>query len=123
MIDCCLEGDDVGSRAHILKARMLEGRRAKARRGELGKAVPMGYLWRPSGEVVIDPNEQAQSTIRLVFDLFERFRTVSKVVRHLIEHDICMPVRAHGGPSKGELEWHRVNRASLLNLFEIYAGV
>ena len=27
---------------HILKARMLEGRRAKARRGELGKAIPMG---------------------------------------------------------------------------------
>jgi DNA invertase Pin-like site-specific DNA recombinase len=48
---------------HILKARMLEGRRAKARRGELGKAVPMGYLRRPSGEVVFDPDEQDQATI------------------------------------------------------------
>jgi DNA invertase Pin-like site-specific DNA recombinase len=49
---------------HILKARMLEGRRAKARRRELGKALPMCYLRRPSGEVVFDPDEQAQATIR-----------------------------------------------------------
>jgi len=120
-----LKGTMSEAELHILKARMLEGRRAKARRGELGKAVPMGYLKRPSGEVVIDPDEQAQSTIRLVFDLFERFRTVSKVMHYLIEHDIPMPVRARGGPRKGELEWHRVNRASLLNLFgnPIYAGV
>ena len=58
---------------HILKARMLEGRRAKARRGELGKPVPMGYVRRPSGEVALDPDEQAQSTIRQVFELFERY--------------------------------------------------
>src|SRR5438874_1076091 len=109
---------------HMLKARMLEGRRAKARRGELGKPVPMGYLRRPSGEVVLDPDEQAQATIRLVFDLFERFRTVGKVMRYLVEHDVRMPVRVRKGPSKGELEWHRVNRASLHNLFAnpIYAG-
>jgi hypothetical protein len=32
---------------HILKARMLAGRNAKARRGELNKPLPMGYLRRP----------------------------------------------------------------------------
>ena len=35
---------------HILKARMLEARMAKARRGELGKPVPMGYIRRPWGK-------------------------------------------------------------------------
>jgi DNA invertase Pin-like site-specific DNA recombinase len=29
---------------HCLKARMLEARLAKVRRGELGRAVPMGYV-------------------------------------------------------------------------------
>jgi DNA invertase Pin-like site-specific DNA recombinase len=29
----------------------------QARRGELGKAVPMGYLRRPSGEIVFDPDD------------------------------------------------------------------
>ncbi len=110
---------------HILKARMLEGRRAKARRGELGKPVPMGYLRRSPGVVVLDPDEQAQGTIRQVFDLFERFRTVGKVLCHLVEHDIRMPVRTPGGPGKGELEWRRANRPSLYNLFgnPIYAGI
>src|SRR5512134_1588910 len=71
-----LKGTMSEAELHILKARMLEGKRAKARRGELGKTVPMGYVRRPSGEVAFDPDEQAQATIRLVFDLFERFRTV-----------------------------------------------
>ena len=119
-----LKGTMSEAELHILKARMLEGRRAKARRGELGKAVPMGYLRRPSGEVDFDPDEQAQATIRQVFDLFERFRTIGKVMRYLADHDIRMPIRVRGGTRKGELEWHRVNRPSLQNLFAnaIYAG-
>jgi len=119
-----LKGTMSEAELHILKARMLEGKRAKARRGELGKPVPMGYVSRASGEVAFDPDEQAQATIRLVFDLFERFRTGGKVMRYLVDHGIRMPVRVPGGPRKGELEWHRVNRVSLYNLLTnpIYAG-
>ena len=120
-----LKGTMSEAELHILKARMLEGKRAKARRGELGKLLPMGYLRRPSGEIVLDPDEQAQTTIRLVFELFDRFRTVGKVMRYLVDHDIRMPVRVRGGARKGELEWHRPNRISLHNLLNnpIYAGV
>jgi Recombinase zinc beta ribbon domain/Recombinase len=120
-----LKGTMSEAELHILKARMLEGRKAKARRGELGKAVPMGYLRRPSGEVVLDPDEQAQATIRVVFDLLERLRTVGKVLRYLVEHDIRLPVRVRGGARKHELEWRRPSRATLQNLFAnpTYAGV
>ena len=95
-----LKGTMSEAELHILKARMLEGRRAKARRGELGKPVPMGYVRRPSGEVALDPDEQAQATIRQVFALFQRFRTVGKVLCYLVEHDIRMPVRTPGGAGK-----------------------
>ena len=120
-----LKGTMSEAELHILQARMLAGRNAKARRGELGKPLPMGYLRRPSGEVALDPDEQAQSVIRMVFDLFERIRTVSGVLRYLVENDIKMPVRMPGGPGKGELEWRRPSRASLGDLFgnPIYAGV
>jgi DNA invertase Pin-like site-specific DNA recombinase len=119
-----LKGTMSEAELHILKARMLEGRRAKARRGALGKPVPMGYLRRPSGEIVFDPDEQAQATIRLVFDLFERLRTIGKVMHYLVSHEIRMPVRVRSGANAGELEWRRVNRPSLHNLFAnpIYAG-
>ena len=92
-----LKGTMSEAELHILKARMLAGKRAKARRGELGRRVPMGYVQRPSGEIAFDPDEQAQATIRLVFELFDRFRTVGKVMRYLVDHDIRMPVRVPGG--------------------------
>jgi DNA invertase Pin-like site-specific DNA recombinase len=120
-----LKGTMSEAELHIIKARMLEGRRAKARRGELAKPLPMGYVRRPSGEVVLDPDEQAQSVIRLVFDQFERLRTVGGVLHYLVEHNIEMPVRRKDGPTRGDLAWHRPNRATLQNLFAnpLYAGV
>src|SRR5580698_5321303 len=54
-----LKGTMSEAELHILKARMLAGRKNKAGRGELGKPVPMGYVRRPSGEVAFDPDEQA----------------------------------------------------------------
>lgn len=119
-----LKGTMSEAELHILKARMLAGRRAKAARGELGKAVPMGYVRRGSGEIVFDPDEQARATIRMVFAVFERQRTIGRLMRYLVEHDVRMPVRVATGPAKGELEWRRVNRQTLRNLLSnpIYAG-
>src|SRR6202050_1615191 len=70
-----LKGTMSEAELHILQARMLAGRHAKARTGDIGKTVPIGYLRRPSGGVALDPDEQAQSVIRMVFALFERVRT------------------------------------------------
>jgi DNA invertase Pin-like site-specific DNA recombinase len=120
-----LKGTMSEAELHILKARMLAGRKAKARRGELGKPAPIGYVRRPSGEIVFDPDEQAQATVHLIFELFDRFKTVGKVMTYLVEHDIRMPVRRRSGADKGELEWRRVSRPTLHNLFTnpTYAGV
>src|SRR4029077_7031860 len=112
-----LKGTMSEAELHIIKARMLAGRNAKARRGDIRKPLPMGYLRRPSGEVAFDPDEQAQGVIRLVFELFQRLSTVGGVLRYLVENNIQMPVRIAGGVSKGELEWRRPSRPSLADLF------
>jgi DNA invertase Pin-like site-specific DNA recombinase len=78
-----LKGTMSEAERHLLEVRMLEGRRAKARRGELGKPVPMGYLRRPSGEVALDPDEQAQATIRQVFALFHQAQLRANRADHL----------------------------------------
>jgi DNA invertase Pin-like site-specific DNA recombinase len=119
-----LKGTMSEAELHILKARMLEARLAKARRGELGRAAPMGYLRRASGEIVFDPDEQAQTTIRLVFDLYDQYRTIGKVLRHLAANEVKLPVRLQGSAKKGELEWRRPNRPSIYCLLvnPIYAG-
>src|SRR6478672_10301786 len=69
-----LKGTMSEAELHILKARMLQGRRAKAQRGELRFHLPRGYVLNRTGEIVLDDDEQVQATIRLVFDLFERRR-------------------------------------------------
>jgi hypothetical protein len=119
-----LKGQMSAAELHVLKQRLLSGRWAKAARGELKKRVPMGYVRRLSGEVVKDPDEQAQAVIALVFSEFERQGTVFGVLRYLVKHGIELPCRLVSGPRKGELEWRRVNRQTLSNILRhpMYAG-
>jgi DNA invertase Pin-like site-specific DNA recombinase len=109
---------------HVLKQRMYQGKLNKARRGELLGTPPIGYLRVPSGEWVIDPDEQVQAVVRLIFDQFDREATLHGLLRYLVHHQIRIPVRVAGGPHKGQLEWRRPNRATLQNLLRhpSYAG-
>lgn len=119
-----LKGTMSEAELHVLKQRMLQGKLSKARRGELGLRLPMGYMHRPSGEVVKDPDEQVQAVVRLVFEQFEARGTINGVLRYLVEQSIRMPMRSAYGEDKGELEWHRPNRVTLSNLIHnpAYAG-
>jgi hypothetical protein len=50
---------------------------------------------RANGEIIFDPDEQAQAMIRLVFDLHDQHRTIGKVLRHLDANDIELPIRVN----------------------------
>jgi DNA invertase Pin-like site-specific DNA recombinase len=119
-----LKGTMSEAELHVLKQRMLQGKLAKARRGELGLRLPIGYARRPSGEVIQDPDEEARAVVALVFEQFETRGTIHGVLRYLVDHDIRIPVRAASGVNKGELEWHRPNRVTLTNMLHnpTYAG-
>jgi DNA invertase Pin-like site-specific DNA recombinase len=119
-----LKGTMSEAELHILRQRLLAGQRAKARRGELGMSVPIGYMRKPSGEVIKDPDEQAQAVVALLFEHFVRRGSASGVLSYLARNGIELPVRVHSGPCRGELRWQRPRRATLLNLFTnpIYAG-
>ncbi len=103
---------------------MHEGRKAKARRGELILGLPRGYVLKPSGEVALDPDEEVQRVIRLVFALFERRRSISGVLRYLVDYDIALPDRIRSGPEKGDVCWNRPNTATLGDMLRHpgYAG-
>jgi excisionase family DNA binding protein len=119
-----LKGTMSEAELHILKARMHEGRRAKASRAELVIGLPRGFVLRPSGEVALDPDEQVRTTIQLVFDVFERRRSVYGVLRYLVDHGIQLPDRVRGGPDKGEVRWNRPNQATISDMLRhpAYAG-
>ena len=109
---------------HVLKQRMYQGKLNKARRGELFGTPPIGYVRLATGEWAIDPDEQVQAVVRLLFDQFDREATLHGLLRYLVHHQIRIPVRPAGGPNRGQLEWHRPNRATLQNLLRhpTYAG-
>lgn len=119
-----LKGTMSEAELHIIKQRMSQGRINKARRGELAAPVPIGYFRRPSGEVVMDPDEQARSVVQLVFRKFDELGTLNAVLQYLVRNKVLMGVRVHSGPTKSELEWRRPNRPTLQNLLHnpTYAG-
>jgi DNA invertase Pin-like site-specific DNA recombinase len=109
---------------HVIKERMYQGKLNKARRGDLLGLPPIGYIRLASGEWAIDPDEQVQQTVRLIFDQFDREATLHGLLRYLVHHGVRIPVRPNHGPNCGELEWRRPNRPTLSNLLHhpSYAG-
>jgi len=119
-----LKGTMSEAELYLIRQRMLSGKLAKAERGELVVPLPIGYVRRPSGEVVLDPDEQARHVVRLVFSAFRRVGTLNGVLRYLVGQEIQLPVRTHSGPSKGEIEWRRPTRETLQIMLHnpVYAG-
>jgi DNA invertase Pin-like site-specific DNA recombinase len=110
---------------HLIKQRMTSGRLAKAGRGELAFPLPAGYVRRASGEVALDPDEQVQAVVRLVFRLFDELGTVHAVLRFLVEHQVQIGMRERSGPGKGEVVWRAPHQQGLVNMLRnpVYAGI
>ena len=87
-----LKGTMSEAELYLIRQRMLSGKLAKAERGELAIPLPIGYVRRPSGEVILDPDEQAQHVVRLVFSDLPRLGTLNG--------GAPLPGRA-GGPAAG----------------------
>ena len=119
-----LKGTMSEAELHIIKQRMLQGKLQKARRGELGFILPIGYARRPSGEVILDPDEQVQDTVRLIFQKFTELGTLGGVLQYLVANRIQIGIRCNRMLGKGELGWHRPNRMTLHTVLKnpIYSG-
>ena len=118
------EGDDERTRtvpdpAADAVGQAGQGRARRARGPAADRVCPP-----PSGEVIFDPDEQAQHVVRLVFGTFRRLGTLNSVLRYLVAQEVQLPVRVHSGPAKGELEWRRPTRETLQNMLHnpAYAG-
>jgi DNA invertase Pin-like site-specific DNA recombinase len=119
-----LKGTLSEAELHVLRQRMHEGRLNKARRAELFNHPPMGYVRRVSGELSIDPDQQVQSVVRLIFEKFQELGTLNALLRYLVRNQIRMPIRSMVAAERGELQWRRPNRQTLRNMLHhpIYAG-
>lgn len=100
-----LKGTMSEAELHVLRARLLGGMYAKARRGELKTPVPIGFIYNVSNKVVFDPDKQVQKSIHLFFEVFRQTGSAMATVKYFRKRGLKFPCRIRKGPNKGDLLW------------------
>src|ERR1700687_2920868 len=68
---------------HQIQARLPLGERQKAARGELRMPLPAGLCHGRDGRVVLNPDEEIQARLLLLFATFRELRSAKAVMRYL----------------------------------------
>jgi DNA invertase Pin-like site-specific DNA recombinase len=120
-----LKGTMSEAELHVLRARLQGGILNKARRGELFVRPPIGFAYDPLARLVLDPDQQIQSTLRLLFDTFRRTGSAMATVREFRQSHILFPRRIQSGPSKGDAIRGKLEHSHVLRVLHNprYAGV
>jgi len=106
----------------LMSQRLRENLFRKAQRGELHLNLPVGLVFVPHVGIQLDPDEQVQGAVRLLFERFRVSGHVSAVAKYFYENGLLFPRRKGGW--QGPLDWSRLSitrvRAVLDN--PLYAG-
>jgi DNA invertase Pin-like site-specific DNA recombinase len=107
-----------------LRTRLFEGRWNKARKGQLARSMPIGYVSDAEGRWVKDPDRQVQDRLSYLFALFQRLGVARQVLVDLKAEQLKLPVRIWGGPSHGQLQWKEPTYSTVMRLLHnpAYAG-
>ena len=80
----------------VLRARMVDAARAKARRGELRIAVPVGFIWHREIGLGFDPDLRLQEVIRLIFARFRELGSARQTLLSLLAEEVHFPRPSNG---------------------------
>src|SRR5580698_226274 len=105
----------------VLRQRMLAGQEAKARRGELFKRLPVGYVLDAMGKVVFHPDQRVCGAIQLVFEKFRERWSVRQTFQWFRDHDIELPANPIQG---AQLVWKIPSQSLVRDILcnPFYAG-
>jgi DNA invertase Pin-like site-specific DNA recombinase len=119
-----LKGTMSEAELHFLKARLQGGIRNKARRGELELPLPIGLVYDGAGHVVLDPDQQIQASLRLIFETYRQTASASATVRRFTLEGWTFPQRIRRGIGKGDLVWGTLDHSRVLAILHNprYAG-
>jgi DNA invertase Pin-like site-specific DNA recombinase len=119
-----LKGTMSEAELHVLKARLRGGILNQARRGALKLPLPVGLAYRDDGQVVLDPDEQIQGSLHLLFATFRRTGSASATARHFQDQELGFPRRVRTGPHRGEVVWQPLQHSTVLDVLHNprYAG-
>ena len=120
-----LKGTMSEAELHFLQERMRGGLMNKAKRGELRKPLPIGYLYDECGRIVKDSDIRIREAIDLFFRTFCIVKTAHGMVGYYKEKGYQFPHRIHKGFRKGEVVWIGLTNSRVLDTLHnsAYAGV
>ena len=99
---------------HVLRARLRGGILNKARRGELLVPPPIGLVYDSKGTLVLDPDQQVQESVRLVFETFRRTGSATATVKAFRTQGLLFPRRPRGEAHPDELVWGDIGHNRVL---------
>ena len=119
-----LKGTMSAAELHFIRARRLGGKRNKAERGHLRFPLPVGLCWEEE-QIVLDPDQEVQGVVRLVFQFFHETGSAYGVTQRFAEKGLKFPKRAYGGVWNGKLIWGHLTDSRVLSIIKnpAYAGV
>jgi DNA invertase Pin-like site-specific DNA recombinase len=108
----------------IIRSRMYEAARSKARRGELRISSPIGYAWDRNVGLGFDPDRRLQEVIRLVFQKFRELGSARQVLLWMASQNVHFPYPSNGR-TLISFEWRPIRYRNVISILKnpFYAGV
>lgn len=117
-----LKGTMSEAELHVLKARLVGGVLNKAKRAELKMPLPIGLIYDELDNVILDPDQQIQQSIRVFFSTFEQTGSAWATVQAYRRESLKFPKRGQAG--SGEVTWQELTHSVALDTLHNprYAG-
>src|SRR6516165_6608740 len=108
----------------IIRSRMYEAARSKAKRGELRISSPIGYVWDRYIGLGLDPDRRLQEVIRLVFQKFRELGSARQVLLWMASQNVHFPYPSNGR-TLTSFEWRPIRYRNVISILKnpFYAGV
>ena len=105
----------------VLRQRLQAGQESKARRGELFKRLPVGYIRDAMDQIVFHPDRRVCEGIQLVFAKFRERWSVRQTFQWFRDHDVELPANPIRGTG---LVWKNPSQSLIRDILcnPFYAG-
>ena len=107
----------------VLKMRLLAGAEQKARRGEMIRLLPPGYIKDKDGKAVMDPSARIRNAIRLIFKKFAELWSIRQTFLYFHAEGLELPVNKSVNGKIG-IVWQLPTRSFIKDVLinPFYAG-
>jgi hypothetical protein len=107
----------------VLRSRMLDAARSKARRGELRISVPIGFVWHREIGLGLDPDCRVQEVTRGIFQRFRELGSARQVHLALKAEQVHFP-RPSDGKRMTTFDWTPIRYRNVISVLKnpFYAG-